>query len=537
MRKRLLAYHSALRSERQFDRNGRSLTHVRGAALKVRRSIAAIQFLIRSGVIAVILSSCLLVVAQTQLNATSPITSALRAGKFDEALLLIQPELARDPRNPQLWTLRAIAVSGKGDKKEGLESFRRALSFSPDYLPALEGAAQMEYESGSTDAVPRLEHILKLRPGDQTTHAMLATLAYKRRDCTTAAQHFEQSGTLINSQPEALQDYGTCLLRLKRTEKAIAVFNRALAQPNADSRARLRLASAQLMAERPKDAISTLQPLLQKNPTDADVLELAASAYEADGNTPDAVRVLRQAIVANPHNINLYIDFADLSMDHRSYPAGVAMVNAGLAAEPKSPELYTARGILYVQVSDFDKAEADFAKADELSPRKALGSAALGLATVQKKGSAPALEILQSKLAAHPNDPTLLYLQADILSQRGLQTDSPEFQLALESAKKAVALGPSLAPAHDVLAKLYLQADQKQAAIQQYRAALNIDPQDETALYRLIMALRDDEGDKTVPQLLKQLADLKAKEAKKYIERSHYNLVEEKPPSVGRPQP
>ena len=87
--------------------------------------------------------------------------------------------------------------------------------------------------------------------------------------------------------------------------------------------------------QRPKDAIATLQPLLQAKPTDADVLGLAASAYEADGNTPEAVRILRQAIVADPHNVNLYLDFTNLCLDHQSYQVGVDMIDAGLAADPK----------------------------------------------------------------------------------------------------------------------------------------------------------------------------------------------------------
>ena len=100
------------------------------------------------------------------------------------------------------------------------------------------------------------------------------------------------------------------------------------------------------MAQHAKDAIATLQPLLQENTIDANVLALAASAYEADGNTPEAVRLLRQAIVANPHDINLYLDFANVSLDHQSFQVGVDMINVGLGAEPNAAPLYVARGVL-----------------------------------------------------------------------------------------------------------------------------------------------------------------------------------------------
>jgi tetratricopeptide (TPR) repeat protein len=492
---------------------------------------------VRFSVLAALIVACSFVLAQTNTAGIEPVTSALRTGQFDEALQLLQPELEKQPRNPQLWALRGIALSGKGNKKEALGAFRHALSISPDYLPALEGAAQIEYDSGGNGAAPLLEHILKLHPGDPTGSAMLAVLDYRRGDCAAAIPHFEQGGSVVDSQPEAMQAYGDCLIRLKETKKAIAVFVRALAQSNADIHARYRLASAQMVAQSPKDAIATLQPLLQQNTTDADILALAASAYEADGNTPEAVRVLRQAILSDPHNVNLYVDFANISLDHQSFQVGVDMINAGLAAEPKAAALYVARGVLYVQLAQYDKAEADFEEADALNPRQSVGSAAEGLAAVQQNDPERALSTVRAKLAKKPNDAFLLYLQAQILTQRGPDLGSPEFQQAMASAKRAVSLRPSLAAARDVLAKLYLQAGENEAAVDQSRKALNSDPKDQTALYHLIQALRKSGRTEGIPDLLKRLANLRIEGTKEEAERNRYKLVEEKSPSMEKPQP
>jgi tetratricopeptide (TPR) repeat protein len=501
--------------------------------------MAGMRFPIRLGMLAALFAANFVVIAAqtTARDRVTPITSALRAGQFDAALNLLQPELDQNPRNPQLWTLRGIAFSGKGDKKESLAAFRHALRISPDYLPALEGAAQIEYDNGSKDAATLLQHVLQLRPNDPTSHAMLAVLAYRRGDCATAVPHFEQSGSLAESQPGALQEYGDCLVRLKQIEKAIAVFTRALAQSDADAGVRSRLASIQIMAQHPKDAVATLQPLLQKDPPDTNVLDLAASAYEADGNTPEAVRLLHHAIVSDPHNLNLYLDFANVSMDHQSYQVGVDMINAGLEAEPKAAALYVARGVLYVQLAQYDKAESDFEEADALDPRQSIGSAAEGLAAVQANDPSRALATVQSKLAKKPNDAFLLYLQADILTQRGPDPGTAEFRQAMESAKKAIALRPSLASAHDVLAKLYLQAGQNDAAIAQCRKALSSDPKDQTALYHLIQALRKSGRTEEIPNLLKRLADLRMEGTKEEAAHNRYKLVEEKSPATEKAQP
>jgi tetratricopeptide (TPR) repeat protein len=495
------------------------------------------RFPVRLGVL-IVLGAVSSFAASQAADPLAPVTSALRAGQFAKALQLLQPELEKSPKNARLWTLRGIALSGNGDQKEALAAFRHGLETSPDYLPALEGAAQIEYENGDKDAAVLLQHVLQLHPNDPTSHAMLAVLAYRRGDCASAASHFEQSGPLAEAQPGALQEFGDCLVRLKEPEKAISLFSRALAQSQGSSlELRCFLASIQIGAQHAKEAILTLQPLLQGNTTDANVLDLAASAYEADGNTPEAVRLLRQAIVANPHETNLYLDFANISLDHQSFQVGVDMINAGLAAEPNAASLYVARGVLFVQLAQYDKAEADFEKADALDPRQAMGSAAEGLAAVQENDPDRALATVRAKLAKKPNDAFLLYLRADILTQRGPEPGSAEFREAMESAKRAVAIRPSLASAHDVLAKLYLQAGDNAAAIEQSRKALASDSKDQTAMYHLIQGLRKSGQSADIPDLLKRLADLRMEGTKQEAAHNRYKLVEEKSPSMEKPQP
>ena len=191
---------------------------------------------------------------------------------------------------------------------------------------------------------------------------------------------------------------------------------------------------------------------------------------------------------------------------------------------------FTSPAALYVQLADYDKAEADFAKASELDPNQALSDAAQGLAAVQENDLDRALATITAKLARKPDDAYLLYLHADILSQKGLDPGTPEFNAALRSAKKAVTLRPSLAPAHGVLAKLQFQAGQYREAAEQCRRALAIDPDDQTAMYRLIQALRKTGDTANIPELLKRLAAVREKAAKDERERYRYKLVVGDPP-------
>ena len=466
-----------------------------------------------------------------QTDKTAAIAAALQSKDFDQALELLKPALRQAPENDILWTMQGVAFAGKGQSKEALTSFSHALKLAPNNIPALEGAVQIEYEAGDASAIPLLKRLLRLRPNDQTSHAMLAILSYQQGDCPTAVDHFAKAGSLLQSQLPALHAYAICLVKLKRLDQAATVFEEALALNPQDAQERRLLASIQVMAHKPQGAIATLSPLLADGSPDPGTLELASAAYEDAHDTDKAVDTLRRAILLDPQNVSLYVDFAALSATHQSFQVGINAVNEGIQLQPKAAPLYFARGVLYVQLADYDKAQADFETAYKLDPTQSLSTAAQGLAAAQQNDLDRALASVQDKLAKKPHDPILLYVQADVLTQKGAEAGSPEFETAMRSAEEAVALRPSLGPARAVLAKLYLQSGKYAEAATQCRRALAIDPKDQTSLYHLIQALRKSGKIGQIPELLKRLAVLRQDATKEEREQYRYKLVE------GDPQP
>jgi len=471
--------------------------------------------------------------AQSHADAGSAATAALRAGDYSKALELLRPALQQSPGDVRLWSLQAMAYSGRGQRSDALNSYHMALNLSPEYLPALEGASQIEYEMGGKDAETLLQRVLKVVPKDPTAHAMLATLAYRKHNCREAVVHFEQAGTLVESEPEALRGYGICLGKAKQYDKAVSVLQKLVSSARSEPQDRLRLAALQLSADKPADAIQTLEPLLQGSP-DSNVLALAAEAYEEQKDTPQAVKLLHQAIVQSPQDVDLYLQFADISFVHQSFQVGIDMINAGLKRQPNAAALYMARGILYVQLADYDHSEEDFEKADQLDPQLSVSEVARGMVAEQQDDLDKALRVVRSRLVKRPNDAMLLYVEADILVQKNPDVDSPEFNAAVASARKAAQLQPDLVSARDTLAKLYLQADKNQLAMDESRAALRLEPEDQVALYHLIVGLRRTGNKTELPALLQRLAELRQKATREEGEHNRYKLVEQADPKVTR---
>lgn len=467
-------------------------------------------------------------------NLDREIASALREHNFQQALQLAHSAVQQSPKDPKLWFFEGMAFSGLGRQQEALTAYNHALTRSPDYLPALEGAAELEYQAGSKRALPLLERIVKLRPEDPTANAMLGVVNYKQRDCESAIKHFRVASQRISSQPVALVQYGSCLMDLNKTEDAVPVFEKVLALQPDDSHSRYNLAVVQLAAHNSKTAIETLQPLLAATPPDPDVLDLASSAYEESGDTPKAVALLRQAIVLDPKKTKYYVDFAALSFTHQSFQVGVDMIDVGLKANPAAAQLFVARGVLLIQLGQYGKAEADFAKANALDPTQTSGAVAEGLAQMQQSNLDQALATIRTQLREHPQDAFLHYLEAEVLFQQGADAGTPQFKQALAAAVRAEELNPGLPLVHDLLGNLYLKSGEIDKSIAESRRALAQNSSDQEALYHLIQAMRqsgDAKDKKELPTLVKRLATLRQQARQAEASGNRYKLYEAPTPA------
>lgn len=462
--------------------------------------------------------------AQNVQSPVSQIVSALKSRDFKRGKDLSDVILAKEPGNYAVWTLRGMTVAGEGNLPQALDSYQHALRLAPTYLPALEGAAQTEFLLGRPSARRLLNQILQQRPDDQTTHALLGTLDARSNACVEAVKHFQKAENAIAAQPEALTAYGTCLASLKRPDDAVMAFRSALALDPSKREARYNLALSLWDAHRGDEALEALQPLVEQVPISSDALALSAEILEAKDDTSQAVELLRKALLADPTNVDAYLQFATLSFDHASPKVGIEILNTGITQLPNEPRLYLVRGILLTQLGEFTKAADDFEFASRLNPKADLLNVAKGLVRSQQHNTVDALRQFREAVKAHPNQAYAHYLLAEALYGAGILPENPEYKEEIAAAEKAVKLDPRLVAGRDLLSSIYLQNDEADLAIGQCRAALAIDPNDQGALYHLIVALRKTGKKDELPELLKRFAALKANPINNQEGTKHYRL-------------
>ena len=462
------------------------------------------------------------------------IESSIRSQQYDDAIGAASASLRITPDDSRLWTLKGIADSLKGNDRDALSAFDKALKISPANPAALRGEVQLYYKSRDKRAIPLLEKILKADPQDTTAREMLTVLDSRQDKCAEAVRQFAMLETTIDVHPESLEAYGNCLVQTGQPEKAIPIFQRLGELLPQATYPRYDLAVVLVETRQYDAAIKLLDPLIAAQPQDPDVLSLASEAYEAAGNTPKSVALLRQAIVLNPTETGYYTSFAAICLNHDSYQVGIDMIHAGLKRIPDDPSLYLSLGLLYAQLAQYDDAEAAFRTAGKLDARQSLSSYAIDLTEIQKSHSEETIASIREQLKAHPNSALLHYLYAKVIVGQGTDVDTTLADQALRSALLAVKIKPDMTEARDLLAIMYTDKNQFPLALEQCRLALKSDPDDQTAIYHLILALRHSEKPEDHAEaatLVKRLSELQKIGRQKETNRKRFRLEEQTSPT------
>lgn len=415
--------------------------------------------------------------------------------------------LAANPGDCGVNAMLGLALRGQQKLEPAYKAFRTATNRCPKSLAAVEGAAETAFLLNRPEAKDLLFKVLALRPGDETSYAMLGAIDVRTGNCSGAVENYAKAPNSINQNAAALRQYGACLLGMDKAVEAVPVLTQLLSLKD-DNASRMALAQAQSQAGNSKAALLTLQPMLDSGTNDSGVLLLAAQLEEANDNTPQAVALLRKAIEIDPQNVDAYLFFSELSFNHGSFKIGIDFLNLGIGQLPREARLYLARGVLEVQTSQTEKALLDFEEAHRLDPKLSFARDAQGMLFSQKHDSAAALAIFEQQSKLHPNDAMVQYLYAEALSEAGESRETLE--KALEAATRAVKLEPGYQAARDLLCVLLLRHNDLNAVIEQAEEALRRDPYDEAALYQELLAESRLKHTEKTQALVKRLQVVKA---------------------------
>ena len=208
-------------------------------------------------------------------------------GHWRDTLGLKQNAVRVSPGVPDAWNSLGVTYSGRGEREQAIECYRRAIAVGPQYVDAHHNLGrELSLLGRVNEAIPYLEFAVAHAPGNAQSLLQLG-VAYQRAGRMADAEAVCRRA--LELKPEsvpALLQLGAIEAAQGRTDEAIARLRRALALAPGEPLASFALASA---------------IALRSGPT-AEVVRLLRQAIEGKPGWPDPVNELAwlQATAADP---------------------------------------------------------------------------------------------------------------------------------------------------------------------------------------------------------------------------------------------
>ena len=205
-----------------------------------------------------------------------------------------------------------------------------------------------------------------------------------------------------------------------------------------------------------------------------------AESLQSADKIDAAIEVLRGLAKTHKTILNVHTSLGDALRRQSRFAEATEAYDAAinLLPEPQSNHwfLYYARGITYEREGDWDKGEADFRFALELSPDQPLVLNYLGYGLVEKRIKLEeAQQMIETAVQKRPNDGYITDSLGWVLYRVG------KFEEAVAPLERAIELMPVDPIINDHLGDAYWMVGRKLEAAFQWKRALSFDPEEKDA--------------------------------------------------------
>jgi putative PEP-CTERM system TPR-repeat lipoprotein len=439
-----------------------------------------------------------------------------QARYFHDAHDLLQDALARNPRKASIKA-NVIRVDAE---LFGLETaLYEARGFAKDDpdnpLYDLISAELYEKAGRVADATALLEKAVAARPADDDLRISLSQL-YTRMGSLVKAEavlnaRLESHPTniasadavaplyLMTGRPdEARRIYGEVLLLRpndlpalngladiaiaeKKWPEAMDYINRARTAAPSDPAAGLRLVNMYLLRQDWKNAKESAAELVEKFPTNLDVLDLQGHVKIGAGDVDGAISVYKRAHDLAPNSMPILYSYLSLLRSAKQFAEAQRLLRAALRRDPQSAAL---KDELIRVEADIGGLEAGLAMARNLADTDPDAStyAVVAAELYEKAGRREdAISLLEKAAAARPSDDGLAIALFRLYAAMGV---SDKAEAVLKTRLKP---DPRNASVRSVLASHYMAQQRYADAITEYSRVIEEHPNDSFALKNLAL--------------------------------------------------
>ena len=413
-------------------------------------------------------------------------------GDYMQASVAYVSAAQADPSNPVIWHSKGMADEMRGDLDSASDAYDRAVSLDPKEAEYWVSRARMQEASGDLEgAVNSLNRAIEVdsySPYALVRKAML--LAHLDR--------YDEAISLLgiamasSDDPRIAGSRVLIMLRAGRYDEAMTMI-RSL--PGRDEPGiALEIARCCLDAGHPEESISVIDPALEADPANMELLRLKAAALVEMGMDEEAGSIVRAMRNLHPDEPDIVRKSSRVALAAREEPETEEPEQEG-----DDPEALAKMALSLESAGDRKGAMRTIDRALEIDPHDpdlVFVKARLVLASGDVQG---ALEMAQPLLAADPDHPGLHEVVGDCMAAtKNHKSAVMEYSTALGCGGQPVRLLVKRSRAYEAMG----EAD---SALSDMEGAHNAAPEDMDILQRLA-EMQFDAGDPAAMQSMERVA-------------------------------
>jgi len=397
----------------------------------------------------------------------------LTSGNPQRSVHELQTASVLKPNSAQILLPLGTALSELNRQDEAIETFRAILKMDAQSVKALDGLTKaLIAEKRYTAAIAELKNA----PPDEVLQLNLA-VAYSKNDNSDEA--LKTLSALVKRHPAYAQGHfnmGAVYVQQNRYGEAAQEFHEAMRLDPSDDVAALSYIKALVVLAQFDTAEPIIRSYRERRPHDFDSLYFSGIVEKGLGNNAEAEKFLRQALAIDPNyfdaRYNLGFVLARLGRPAEARPE----LEAALKLSPDSSKArFQLASVLRAlglkeeanqELSVFEQQKKEGVQEDVAGVKANQANADLQSGDPQK-----AAALYRESIAQDPGNARTYYDLALALDQMA------DYRGEREALEKALSLNAQLAPPHNQLGLLDLQANQSTDAEKQFQAAITLDPQ------------------------------------------------------------
>jgi tetratricopeptide (TPR) repeat protein len=391
-----------------------------------------------------------------------------------------------------------------GDRHEyacAAEALKRAVAINPasahfNYLLGL----SLYSQGRAAEAIEPLRQSIQIDPGAADAYLTLGAVFDRMGNRADAEAQWRQAITIDPQSVVALDNLSRDLLADANYSAVIALFKPMAASGNLTDSLLVSLSVAYSKSGLLDDASELLRGALRKNPSSVPLIEALAGVLILEMRVEEVTALAKRTAEQFPHDLSVQVLYLRTLVLAGDDAKAEALSRTLLASNPHNWEVLSLTGFLKLQSGDNIAARKYLEQSVALKPDDPTSRFDLGVALARTKASSAAKEQLQKAIALGYGKPEVHFELAQVLQSLGDTTGSQD-QMQLYRRSLQAQSNQTQAAGQAALADQALAAGNLQQAIDLYRNAAKIDPDEPLIAYKLAMALNksgDLAGERTV---------------------------------------